>query len=538
MNAWKRKGKLTLWFVAICLLLAACSSASNPPSSTGDPTPGTQESGSAPTGDTEAVYGGEAKVAISAQPATLDPHMTTAGVTNEVSRNIFEQLLVLNDDYQPTPMLAESVDTSEDGMEYTFHLRKGILFHNGEEMLAEDVIASLKKWMAANTKAFMFEGAELAAEDDYTVTLTMKTKVFGVLEAIADNGQFSGIMPKEIAESAPPEGISEYIGTGPFKFEEWVQDQYIHLVKHEDYVASDKPTNGLAGKKEAFLDGIYYYFVGDSSTRLAGLQTGEYHIAADLPIDNYEQIKSMPDVSIGTDYGNLVMIYNKKQGIFTNGAMRKAVNAALDHEAIMIATQSFPEFYRLNSSYMYKEQADWYTEAGSEHYNQHDIEKSKAYLEEAGYNGEAIRILSTRDYDWVYNSSVVIKEQLEQAGMKVELLIFDWPTLLDMRSKPDDWDIVFTGFPIVLSPTQILYLSPTWPGWTDDPTINSYIDKINLSTSTEEAVAIWNELQAYAWEYLPVTKIGDRLAYTAYTNKLQGYRRLEGNVLWNTSLIE
>lgn len=517
-----KKLKLPVIFLLLCAMLVACSPKNNPelsPASSGKP-----------------VSGGDLKVALSAQPQTLDPHMTTYMDTSDIARNFFEQLVVLDSERNVKPMLAESVEQSADGLLYTFHLRKGVKFHNGKEMKAEDVVASLNRWKEKSTKAAMFKGSELKSVDDYTVTLKLAQKVFGVLEALSDNVQISAIMPKEIIEAAPTTGVTTYIGTGPFKFVEWVQDRYVHLEKNKDYVPSGQPTDGLSGKKEALLDNIYIYFVSDTATRLAGLQTGEYDIAFNLQTDNYQKIKSDPNLKVENFVSTLFLIYNKKEGMFSDVKIRQAVNAALDDQAIMTATMSTPELYRLNSSYMYKEQPKWYSEAGSQNYNQHDSEKTKKLMNEAGYNGKEIRILSTRDYDWIYNASVVVKEQLEKAGFKVKLDIYDWPTVLDKRSKPSEWDILFTGIPMVLSPTQLLYLSPTWPGWTNDPTITDYLNKINASTSNDEAQKIWKELQAYCWEYLPVSKIGDRLSYVGLSKKVQNYKYLEGSVFWNTSI--
>ncbi|MFP3381559.1 ABC transporter substrate-binding protein, partial [Bacillus sp. SIMBA_069] len=80
--------------------------------------------------------------------------------------------------------------------------------------------------------------------------------------------------PKEVIDAATEEGVKEYIGTGPFKFVEWKQDQYILLEKFADYKALSEPANGLGGKKEAKVDRIYFHTVPDAATRVAGLQSG------------------------------------------------------------------------------------------------------------------------------------------------------------------------------------------------------------------------------------------------------------------------
>lgn len=381
---------------------------------------------SAPSESATPQTGGTLKIAINAQPPTLDPHVTTATATYELARNIFETLVTLNSKYQAVPMLAESVNQSEDGKTYTFNLRKGVKFHNGKEMKAEDVVASMNKWMAISSRGkTVLKGGTFEAKDEYTVVLNLPNPVVGVLETLAGAAQFAAIMPKELVDAAGPDGVKEYIGTGPFKMAEWKQDQYIHLTKYDQYSALDTPADGLAGKKEALVDEIFFNIVTDGSTRLAGIQTGEYDGAIWLPRDNYEQLKSMPNVKTSIDfYGGHYIIFNKKKGVFSDVKMRQAVNAALDMDEIMLGTFANKDFYRLDHALMYKEQVDWYSEAGKELYNQKDAEKAKSLMQEAGYNGEEIRILTSRDYDHVYNASVVVKEQLEKIGMKVKLEVW------------------------------------------------------------------------------------------------------------------
>src|SRR5699024_8843955 len=149
---------------------------------------------------------------------------------------IFEGLMALTSEYESVPMLAESVDQSEDGLTYTFNLRQGVLFHNEKEMKADDVVASMERWLEKNPSLdLLFGGSTWEEQDEYTVVLTLERAVTGVLDALAPTLQAPAIMPKEVIEDADETGVKEFIGTGPFKFVEWSQDQYIHLTKFDDY---------------------------------------------------------------------------------------------------------------------------------------------------------------------------------------------------------------------------------------------------------------------------------------------------------------
>src|SRR5699024_7019348 len=214
---------------------------------------------------------GELRVAHNAQPPTLDPHMTTAGVTSDMSRIAFETLLTVDFDYQPMPMLAESVEESDENKVFTFHLREGVTFHNGKEMTSEDVVASMNRWLEySGVASEAFDDAQFEEIDEYTVVLELEESSSIALDVLASKEQFAAIMPKVIIDEADAEGVNELIGTCPFEFVEWAQDQYVHYTKFDDYQLLDSPADGLGGKKEALVKDIYFDIVPDASTRVAG----------------------------------------------------------------------------------------------------------------------------------------------------------------------------------------------------------------------------------------------------------------------------
>src|SRR5690625_1870835 len=115
-------------------------------------------------------YGGTLKVAFSNQPPTLDIPQTTATVAREISHMIYEPLVTLDSSLEVEPMLAESYDISDDGDVITFHLRKDIKFHNGEEMTSEDVVASMERWQEFSSAALTYlEGTEYEIVDEHTI---------------------------------------------------------------------------------------------------------------------------------------------------------------------------------------------------------------------------------------------------------------------------------------------------------------------------------------------------------------------------------
>lgn len=483
------------------------------------------------------------KVAIIQQPSTFDPHMTSESIVRDTSVNVYETLITLNADYQPVTMLAESVDESEDGKVYTFKLREGVKFHNGKEMTSEDVLASMNRWKEKSPIAREnLDTATFEATDEYTVVLNLEKSRLDTLELLAGQDYAPAIMPKEIIEEAGEEFVSEFIGTGPFKFEEWKQDQYIHLSAFEDYAAVDAPADGLSGKKEALVDDIYFYITKDTSTLLAGLQSGEFDIAGtSIGFNNYEIIKNDPNIDIYSAYfGTMNLVYNKKTGPFKDIKMREAVNIGLNVDDIMLSAFAYEELYKMNSSYINENVKNWYSEEGKEAYNQNDQEKAKQLIEEAGYDGEEIKLLTSRDIQYHYDIAVVVQEQLKQLGMNVKLEVYDWASHLEVRDNPDEWHLSTAGLNFATTPSQLVSLNPNWSGWLDDQKIPELMKSITEADSLEEGKALWDELQGYAWnEYLPLTQFGSVPVLLAARNNVEGLTIMDRPILmplWNAEI--
>lgn len=500
------------------------------------------DSASQDDGENSDDVSGELRVALNAQPPTLDPHMTTAAATSDTARLAFETLLTVDFDYQPMPMLAESVEESDENKVFTFHLREGVTFHNGTEMTAEDVVASMNRWIENSSVAKEAFGTATFEEiDDYTVVLELEQSSSIALDVMSSKEQFAAIMPKEVIDEADAEGVKEFIGTGPFEFVEWKQDQYVHFTKYDDYKPLDVPADGLGGKKEALVKDIYFDIVTDSSTRVAGIQSGQYDIAYSIPFDNFEQLENDPNVNVETVYvSTMDMLYNKQGGLMEDIKMRQAVNAALNLDDILQASFVYEDLYLTDSGYMSKDIRHWASDAGSDMYNQNDPERAQELFDEAGYDGEEIVLMTTRDYEHYYNASVVIKEQLEQIGVQTSLEVYDWPTIVERREDPEAWDLFVNAFPFKSDPTQLLQINPDFAGGVEDTKVKELLDAIRTSPSQEEAKEYWDELQEYAWTgFLPITKIGTFASIYGVSDKVEGFTVGQmGAMLWNTKVVD
>ncbi|WP_368653171.1 ABC transporter substrate-binding protein [Ornithinibacillus sp. 4-3] len=523
------KTRILLAFGLLLAVLIGCSSNSDG----GSDTDNEQQEGEEQTQE-----GGTLNFAFHLQPPSLDPHTNTDIGTRDISQHIFEALVTMNSSLEVEPMLAEDFEISDDGKEVTFNLREGILFHNGEEMTAEDVIASLERWQSLSSQAQTYHGeTTFEAADEYTVIAHIPNPSTMDMYIFADMTQFAAIMPKEIVEEAGAEIVSDYIGTGPYQFSEFRQDQYVHLVRNENYQSRTEASDALAGEKKAILDEIYFHFVTDASTRVAGLQSGEYDIANAIPQDSAMQLESSEDIQLNIAANSFpTLIFNKSNGVFSDLEFRKIANTAINVEDMLIAAYGNENYYVKDHALVQEEQAGWYSEAGKDIFETYDPELAKEMLEESDYDGEEIVILTSRENPDEYNMSVVAEESLKSIGMNVTLAESDWGTVLEKREDEEAWDIFFTSFAMRPMPTQYLFLNQGWFGWTDSEELRSLGEQIVNAGSIEEAQQFKDDYHQAFWEYLPVIKPGNKTGITALRSNVEGFDYLTGPIVWNVTI--
>lgn len=485
----------------------------------------------------EDVEGGVLQVALNAQPPTLDIVLTTATAARDISQHVYESLVTLNSKLEVEPMLAETYEISEDGKNVTFHLRKGIKFHTGEEMKAADVIASMERWQGLSNSAKNFlDGTTYEEKDDYTVIAHIVKPSSLDMFIFADMTQFAAVMPKTIVEGASETGVEEYIGTGPYKYGEWKQDQYIHLIKFSEFQSRTEPADGLAGEKKAISSEIYFNFLPDPSTRVAGIISGEYDISTAIPQDNVSLLEANSDVKTDIVPSSLlVLMFNNKVGPFKDVKMRQAINAAINVEDILTAAYANEEFYVMDHALVKDKDSGWYTDEGSDIYNLFDPELSKQLLKEAGYNGEEIVLITNRDKDSFYNSALVIQQQLEAVGINLKLSVHDTATSIELKKDENNWDITVDEYAFRPSPVQQLFLGSDYLGWPDKEPLQSVTEKIIYAKTLEEAQQFSGEFHEKFWDEVQTIKVGNNSVVTAMQEDIDGYQFIAGPILWNVS---
>ena len=538
----KKSAKITAAVLAAAAVLSACGGSGSSETTAAAGGSDTSAAESAAAANANATYKEELHVAVAQQAPSLDLHKNSSLIARQMmDGTVWEKLVTLNSKAEAVPELCESYDVSEDAKTITFTLRKGVKFHDGSEMTADDVVASMNRWIEGFSSAKSTVGDARFEKVDDTVKIAADHSILLLPSMIAGAAQPASITTAAACEKEDSNGfMTDYIGTGPYKFSEWVQDQYVKLEKFDDYVpygTEGEPMDGWSGYKAAPTKILEFDIVPEETTRVAGLETGQYDVIYNLQHDDVPRVEGMDNVTVkSAQQGTVALVFNHKKGVASKQYFRTAVNTCLDMDEILTAVYG-EGGYDLGSCYMDEAQEFWNTDAGSENYNIKDSEKAKQILQENGYDGETFTILCSNLNNMNY-IGVAMEQELEAIGIPTELTIVDWATLTDYRKDPDKFDLYITSFAQVPVPSLKLYFGPNYPGWSDDATLAEKFAAMNSATTLDDAKAAWEDLQAYSWEYLPLINAGHYIANYAWNSDVEGLNDYSGLYFWNAGIKE
>lgn len=483
--------------------------------------------------------GGIINVAIAGEPTTIDPMSSTADIVTMVSQHVFETLFTMDSSWQPAPLLATDLpEISEDGTLYRIALREGIQFHDGSVMTSSDVVASLERWLrlAPRGRQTAPRVASVSALDDHTIEITLDQPYPALTTLLSYAGSAAAIMRQD----HQPDTLEEYIGTGAYMLQDRRADQYIQLVRFDGYQSRTEPSDSYAGTRNAWADEIIFFPVPDPNTRIELAISGQYDYVDQLPIESISRITG-PDALkpvLMEDSGVVSFNMNMRQGISTDIRVRKAVQAALHIDDMLVVAFGDPRFYKTAPSH-YPDTYYWHSMAGSEGvYNQADIEKSRALLEEAGVVGQKMRILTSRAYDFHYKMSLVAAENLRSAGLDVTLDVVDWATLVQKRADPAEWDIFITHGSFLADPVLNGTLFPGSPNGWDTPKRAEAVGAFASETDRDRRLELWHEVQALLHEEVPQVLIGSFAALRGVNSDLDGVPLVPSPFFWNAERMQ
>jgi peptide/nickel transport system substrate-binding protein len=456
--------------------------------------------------------GGELRVALTGDPPNLDVHQTTDSIVVLVASHIYETLFTWDAEYRPVPYLAESHEVSENGLTHRVVLRAGVPFHNGDEMKAADVIASIQRWSGISGlgQDLMEAVDEMATVDDRTIEFRLNRKFGTFRMALARQLQGCAIYPKSVLDQSTATHLAEYVGTGPYRFVEWNPDQHILMERFDDYASLAGEPDGYAGSKHAYLDEIEFVPVRNEASRIAGMQAGDYHYVETVSSDQAPVLASSDGLSVDTLPADawLNIVLNLRSPVLEDLRVRRAIQVALDHEAIMLA--GFGEGYYELTPELVPGAPTWYTEAGIEYFNQNDPDEAARLLEEAGYDGSPLRILTTQEIQQEYNSTLTMAQQLEAVGFTVDLQVYDGATLSDRRDDETLWEM-YTAWASFRPDPVMRNLTSSATGWWEDEEKDELLAQLQSESDYDRRFELWEQVQQKFYEDVPRLKIGNTL---------------------------
>lgn len=393
----------------------------------GAPAPATTTSVSSAQAGPAQVKGGTLTWVLSQEPDVIDPHVTNYASSATVEHKIYDNLVNLTPDMKYVPGLAERWEISDDWKVYTFYFRKGVKFHDGTPFTAQEMQASLERMLNPATKSrlarsFVGPLAQADVVDDYTLKMTYKDPYSVLLNRLA--------RPPVVPASS--KAIKQYgedygrhpVGTGPFKFVEWVSKDHLTVERNPDYTWAPPM---YKNRGPVNFDRIIFKFSTDDATRSGLLESGEANLVEDIPVQDVARIKANPKLRVYEAIKNglpwYFTVHNQKPPT-DDLRVRQALNYAIDREALVKTVQ----FGVDQPAYGVLSRAMWGYDPTAERYK-YDQARAKQLLDQAGWkpgpdgirvkDGQRLTLLQLQATDT--KPDEFIQAQLRAVGIEHEI---------------------------------------------------------------------------------------------------------------------
>lgn len=484
------------------------------------------------------------RLALHADIGSKNPGVNRDGSSDMVLAHVVEGLVAYGEDLTIKPMLAESWSSNPEATDYVLHLRKGIKFHNGEELTAKDVVWNFKRYLAAETDfqcAGRYNGTvgaaiqDISAADDYTVNIKFDAPAPNFLMTLATIQCTPWIIhPSSVAADGK---FDKPIGTGPYQFSEWQTGRYVELKKFDDYSALTGGKDGYAGNKQALVPTLRFMTVPDASTRSNGLVSGDLDMIDEVDptlIDTLTGKSMNVDVQPTPSWMTLHLQTNAPR--LKDERVRQAIAHAIDLEQLVAAVGqgryvANPSIIPSTSPYRDESTATWPA---------YDVEKAQALLAEAGYNGEPISLLVSNRDDRVQVATIV-QAMLNMAGINAQLEVRDWATQLD-RYRRGDYEMEIFAYSARLDP--LLMFQSLIGDKAKEPT-HLWDNQEALALRTKAAETqdfaerkkLYNELHQLMAKQVPIIGLFNMPTITALNPKVTDYKGWPAGThrLWGVS---
>jgi peptide/nickel transport system substrate-binding protein len=492
------------------------------------------------------------RYAPSSDLATLDAMITTATTVGQHGSLVYDTLYSIDENRIPRPQMVGREEISADGLTYRLTLRPNLRFHDGQPVSAEDVVASLNRWMVRDTLGQLLKTRLLSLAPDGTDTVVFTlSRPFPFLQLAL--GSIAGtqplIMRRQDAMSDPFRPVTTAIGSGPFRF---LPARYILGVgaawdRNTDYVPRDEPSSGLAGGKVARVDRVEMQFIPDAATRANALRRGEIDLIDQLPADMIPLLQRDRNVVV-TRLSPLASVSYLRPNFlhppFNDIRARQALALSVNQPDYM-AGYGTSEWWRPSCFSFFGCDTPNGTEEGSAPFRQQNLERARALLRESGYNGERIVLIGTSELPAQQALAEVAADALRRIGANVDLQLMDFAAVQARRlSKAPPANGGWNLTPSALSGTGMWtpLLNVTintnceqrnYLGWPCDERIERL--RADYAAEPDEARrrVILDELSTALWEFLPVILTGTYYSPFAWRREVTGVIRTAPLVFWN-----
>jgi peptide/nickel transport system substrate-binding protein len=390
--------------------------------------------------------------------SSMDAVAGTQYVVRNAALMVWDTLYGIDAKLDPKPQMCEGHELSSDQLTWTFKLRPGLKFHDGEAVTSRDVVASLTRWMVRDTMGQVIKARldALEAVDDRTFRFRLNKPFGKMLFALGkNNAPMALIMPERIAATDPFKLISEYVGSGPmrFKADEWVPGSRAVFERYADYPVRPEPGEWLSGGKRMNFDRIEWQIAADSATAGAALQNGEVDWWETPLPDLIPLLKKNKNikVDIADPLGNIGSLrFNHLQPPFNDVRARRAVMMALSQEDYMQAVVGDDsEMWKPLPSYFTPGSPVYTEEGGDILKGPRNIEGARKLLAEAGLLGAKVTLIVAMDVAITKAEGEVTNDLLKKIGFDVDFVASDWGTVGARRAKKDPpsqggWNIFHT----------------------------------------------------------------------------------------------
>ncbi|MFG1277325.1 ABC transporter substrate-binding protein [Xanthobacter autotrophicus] len=482
------------------------------------------------------VRGGTLSIILQPEPVTLTPVANVAQPTQVVAGNVFDGLVTYGFDLKPAPQLAESWEVAPDGLTITFHLRKGVTWHDGKPFTASDVKWSLEnvwKTIHPRNKALFENVSTVETPDDHTVVLKFSKPSLPIFSVL--NGVGAPILPKHLYEGTDilnnPYN-NKPVGTGPFVFKEWRKGEYLVLERNPAYWDAGKP----------YLDKLVFRVIPDAAARAAAIEKGEVQYAPfnPVPFRDVERLAALPNLKVetrGYEWLSPVLYFdlNVENPYLKDVRVRQAIAHAVDKAAL--AKVVWFGYGKPAVSPIPSTLAAFHDPSVPAY--PFDPKKAEALLDEAGFKRgtDGVRFALTHDFlpygDDYRRTGEFLKQALKRVGIEVAIRAQDSGAFIKRVYADRDFDIS-SSYNAAFPDPQIGVVREYWSGWLGTKTpwtngsgyrnaqVDALIERAAVEGNPQARAADFRAFQQIVQRDVPTLPLLELKFFTVHAANLKG----------------